>query len=57
MMMQLKFRRRELAKLEGILCGISSGAAVMAALEVAKRSESGGKTIVVIIPSTGRALY
>jgi cysteine synthase A len=42
---------RQLAKLEGIVCGISSGAAVKAALEVAKRSDSGSKTIVVIIPS------
>jgi cysteine synthase A len=42
---------RQMAKLEGIVCGISSGAAVKAALEVAKRPESGDKTIVVIIPS------
>ena len=44
---------RQLAKLEGILCGISSGAAVWAAFEVAKRSDSTGKCIVVILPSTG----
>ena len=42
---------RQLAKLEGIACGISSGAAVKAALEVARRPESGGQSIVVIIPS------
>jgi cysteine synthase A len=44
---------RELAKREGILCGISSGAAVFAALQMARRSESRGKQIVAILPSTG----
>ena len=44
---------RSLAKKEGILCGISSGAAVWAALDYAKRDDAKGKRIVVILASTG----
>jgi cysteine synthase A len=44
---------RAVAKREGILCGISSGAAVFAALMVARRPENQGKQIMVILPSTG----
>jgi len=42
-----------IAKEEGIICGISSGAAMVAALKVAARPESEGKTIVVVLPDSG----
>ena len=44
---------RELARTEGVLCGVSSGAAAHAARELARRPDMAGKTIAVILPDTG----
>ena len=55
-MQHLRLAKR-LPSIEGILVGISSGAAFVAAMELAKRPENEGKTIVVLLPDSGDRYY
>ena len=48
---------KELGRTEGILCGISSGAALWAGLEIAKREENKGKNMVIVLPDSGDRYY